>query len=163
MGACHNPKLPGAGSQNREYRRLTQPFCTLSGERNHCELPSARKVSLTIQSALNHPEEAPFNPYELNDDLIVSSFALMYLQIHAHDVAYARVKSSDRGQLGHAGCTIDQRKPLDVAIVSSRSAAISVDCTDPFYGHYNVSCLNFVRVETVNEDCRLRKSGAVSN
>lgn len=101
-------------------------------------------------------------PYELSEELIPSVFVHNLGQINAHDHAYSRFHSNERGHLGHSGCTIDQRTPLNDLIVASSSAPISVDCSDPFYSQYNVSCLNFVKVQTLNEDCRLRDAGSVS-
>lgn len=155
--------MPGAGAANREYRRLAQPYCTLRGERNACELPGARKVSLALQSIVNQPYAVSNFPYELTNDQVPSVFVLNLLQINAHDHSYSRFQSNERGHLGHSGCTIDQRAPLHDLIVASSSAPISVDCTDPFYGQFNVSCLNFVRSQTLNEDCRLRDAGSVSS
>lgn len=74
-----------------------------------------------------------------------------------------RSHSNKRGHLGHSGCSVDQRAHLNDLIVASSVAPISVDCTDPFYNQFNVTCLNFVKAQKLNEDCQLREAGFVSS
>lgn len=153
--------MPGAGAAHREYRRLAQPYCTLRGERSACELPGARKVSLAIQEAVNTPPND--HPYALPEGLVASVFVHNLAQLNAHDHTHLRTHSNPRGSLGHAGCSVDQRTQLSDYVKTASVAPISIDCKDPFYGQFNVTCLNFVKAQRLNEDCQLRESGFVSS
>uniref|UniRef100_A0A336MLW0 CSON001195 protein n=1 Tax=Culicoides sonorensis TaxID=179676 RepID=A0A336MLW0_CULSO len=161
-GSCLNPQLPGAGAANREYKRLAQPHCTLRGERNACVLPNARSVSLAVQEGVDVSYKAQEFPYNLDYGLVPSVFAFNFAQMNAHDHAYARLHSNERGHHGHAACAVDQRKPLESLVVANSAEGIPVDCTDPFYGQFNVTCLNFIKQQKLNEDCRVREAGALN-
>lgn len=97
------------------------------------------------------------------EGLVPSVFVHNLAQLNAHDHGHIRSHSNQRGHLGHSGCTVDQRAHLNDLIVASSVAPIKVDCTDPFYNQFNVTCLNFIKAQTLNEDCQLREAGLVSS
>ncbi|XP_063703741.1 chorion peroxidase-like [Culicoides brevitarsis] len=161
-GHCLNPKLPGSGAVYREFRRLAQPFCTLHNEHTYCEMPGVRKVSLAVKYTKATREEPLYKETSDHGSLVPNVFVLNLAQNNIHDIVHPRYQSNSQGHLGHAGCSVDQRTRLNSVILATAVAPISVDCTDPFYSQFNVTCLNFVRGQTLNEDCQLRHAGILN-
>ncbi|XP_013137630.1 PREDICTED: chorion peroxidase [Papilio polytes] len=138
-GQCNNVKYPSWGATNTAFERLLPPdysdgIWALRKSLSGLPLPSARTVSHRLLVDANNPSRT--------HNLMFMQFG----QFIAHDISAGVVYTA--GDNKPISCCIgDGKAPLPPHLRHWACAPIEVEPNDPFFEHFGVRCINFVRAQ----------------
>lgn len=154
-GECNNARYPTRGAYDTAFSRVLPSvyddnIYSIRRSVTGKELPNPRKIAEKF-----YTDVSPLPP--ASGTVLGNVGSIIFSQSIVHDFAGQKLKQTEETGPGTRCCAPNRSINLQPELTSSACLPISVAKDDFFYSQHNVSCLNFMRSQTVNKyDCTFR-------
>lgn len=162
-GVCNNVILPYQGAVQTQFSRVLpavydDDIYSIRKSTSGADLPSARLVGTHMFEKTDNT-----NPDSPVTEVMPNNGAVIYGQTIVHDFALQTKKHVGDPGPGIQCCSQNRNEVLAPELSSPGCLAIHVPRDDDAFSSHNVTCLNFIRSQTVPKaDCSFSKAEQVN-